>query len=130
MKRPLALYAAPVLLLGKGLSLLYMAFGSSSGYHPKEFLQAFVYLGVAAWLYFQPKWARWLVGVFFAYAALKEATVLPTLQGSTLDLIRRPVSLAMAAWFAWSLLLGSDTRRFVTKKEPNQPLQPTRFARG
>ena len=114
MKRPLALYAAPVLLLGKGLSLLYMAFGSSSGYDPKDFLHAFVYLGVAAWLHFQPKWARWLVGVFFAYAAVKEATVLST--GSTLDLIRRPVSLLFAAWLAWSLLLGSDTRRFVTKK--------------
>ena len=49
-------------------------------------------------------------GVFAIY-------VLPTFQGSTIDLVRRPFSLTMAAWFAWALLLGTSTRRFIAAQK-------------
>ena len=110
------------MLLAKSATLFYMLFGSAAAYHPRMFFQPLIFLAGAAWLYTQPKWARWLVGAFFAYATFRECVVLPTFQGSTMDLIRRPFSLAMAAWFAWALLFGRDIRGFIAaKKKSNQP---------
>jgi hypothetical protein len=120
MKRPLVLYVAPIMLFAKSATLSYMLFGSAAAYRPRMFLQPLLFLAAAVWLYVQPKWARWLVGAFFVYATFRECTVLPTFQGSTLDLIRRPFSLAMAAWFAWALLFGRDPHGFIAaKKEPS-----------
>jgi hypothetical protein len=125
MKRPLILYVVPIMLLAKSATLFYMLFGSEAAYRPRMFFQPTMFLVGAVWLYVQPKWARWLVGAFFVYATFRECVVLPTFQGSTMDLIRRPFSLAMAAWFAWALLIGSDIRGFiVTKNEPVHSPKP------
>jgi hypothetical protein len=125
MKRPLVLYVAPVMMLAKSATLFYMLFGSEAAYRPRMFFQPTMFLVGAVWLYVQPKWARWLVGAFFAYATFRESSVLLAFQGSTMDLFRRPFSLSMAAWFAWALLLGSDTREFIAaKNEPDHPPEP------
>ena len=121
MKRPLVLWAAPIMLLAKSATLFYMLFGSEAAYRPRMFFQPTMFLVGAVWLYVQPKWARWLVGAFFAYATFRESSVLLAFQGSMMDLIRRPFSLSMAAWFAWALLFGSRTRGFIAgKMEPKQ----------
>ena len=120
MKRPLVLYVVPVMLFAKSATLFYMLFGSEAAYRPRMFLQPLAFLAAAVWLYLRPKWARWLVGAFFVYATFRECAVLLAFQGSTLDLIRRPFSLAMAAWFAWALLVGRETRGFIAgKKRPD-----------
>jgi len=125
MKRPLILYVVPVMLLAKSATLFYMLFGSEAAYRPRMFFQPTMFLVGAVWLYVQPKWARWLVGAFFAYATFRESSVLLAFQGSTMDLIRRPFSLSMAAWFAWALLFGRDTRRFIAaKNEPGHAPEP------
>jgi len=125
MKRPLILYVVPVMLLAKSTTLFYMLFGSEAAYRPRMFLQPTMFLVGAVWLYVQPKWARWLVGAFFAYATFRESSVLLAFQGSTMDLIRRPFSLSMAAWFAWALLIGRDIRGFIAaKNEPDHPPEP------
>ena len=126
MKRPLVLYVAPVMMLAKSATLFYMLFGSEAAYRPRMFLQPTMFLVGAVWLYVQPKWARWLVGAFFAYATFRESSVLLAFQGSTMDLIRRPFSLSMAAWFAWALLFGRDIRRFIAAKQaPIQSPEPS-----
>jgi len=126
MKRPLILYVVPVMLLAKSTTLFYMLFGSEAAYRPRMFLQPTMFLVGAVWLYVQPKWARWLVGAFFAYATFRESSVLLAFQGSTMDLIRRPFSLSMAAWFAWALLIGSDIRGFIAaRNEPNRSPEAT-----
>jgi hypothetical protein len=113
------------MLLAKSATLFYMLFGSEAAYRPRMFLQPLAFLAGAIWLYVQLKWARWLVGAFFVYATFRECTPLLTFQGSTMDLIRRPFSWSMAAWFAWALLFGRDTRRFIAaKKEPAHPPEP------
>ena len=113
------------MLFAKSATLFYMLFGSEVAYRPRMFLQPLAFLGGAVWLYVQPKWARWLVGAFFVYVTFRECPVLLAFQGSTMDLIRRPFSLAMAAWFAWALLVGRDIRRFIAaKNEPDHPPEP------
>ena len=113
------------MMLAKSATLFYMLFGSEAAYRPRMFVQPLAFLAGAVWLYVQPKWARWLVGVFFVYATFRESSVLLAFQGSTLDLIRRPFSLAMAAWFAWTLLIGRDIRGFIaTKNEPDHSPEP------
>ena len=130
MKRPLALYAAPVMLLGKSATLLGMHFAAADHFRGSMFVQPLVYCIAAVWLYFYPRSARWLVGTFFIYAALREAIVLPTFQGTALDLVRRPISFLVAVWFAYTLLGDEAVRLYVGKKEPHQAPEPTRFARG
>ena len=126
MKRPLIHYVVPVMLLAKSATLFYVLVGSAAAYRPRMFLQPLLFLAGAVWLYVQPKWARWLVGAFFAYATFRESSVLLAFQGSTLDLIRRPFSLAMAAWFAWALLFGRDIRGFIAAKQaPIQLPEPS-----
>ena len=121
MKRPLVLYVVPVMLFAKSATLFYVLFGSEATYRPRIFLQPLAFLAAAIWLYLRPKWARWLVGAFFVYATFRECPVLLRFQGSTLDLIRRPFSLAMAAWFVWALLIGRDTRGFIAARiRPSQ----------
>ncbi|HTZ21746.1 MAG TPA: hypothetical protein VMC06_12765 [Opitutaceae bacterium] len=105
------------MLLAKSATLFYLLFGSETVYRPRMLLQPLLFLSGAVWLYVQPKWARWLVGAFFVYAIFREGPALLTFQGSTMDLIRRPFSLGMAAWFAWELLLGRDTRRFIAARK-------------
>jgi hypothetical protein len=104
------------MLLAKSATLFYLLFGSAVAYRPRMLVQPLLFLAAAVWLYLQPKWARWLVGAFFVYATFRECVVLPAFQGSTLDLIRRPFSLSMTAWFAWALLLGRDVRGFIAAK--------------
>ena len=129
MKRPLVLYVVPLMLFAKSATLFYMLFGSAAIYRPRMFLQPLLFLGGAVWLYVQPKWARWLVGAFFVYATFRESSVLLAFQGSTMDLIRRPFSLAMAAWFAWALLFGRDTRGFIAaRQKPSHSPEPTSAA--
>jgi hypothetical protein len=125
MKRPLALYAAPAMLLGKSATLFGMLFATTEHYRPSMFVQPLVYGIAAVWLYFYPKSARWLVGAFFLYVALREAVVLPTFQGTTLDLVRRPFSFVVAVWFAYALLAGKTVRFYIGKNEPNKTPEPT-----
>ena len=125
MKRPLVLTVAPVMLFAKSATLFYMLFGSAAAYRPRMFLEPLMFLAAAVWLYVQPKWVRWLVGAFFVYATFRESRVLLAFQGSMMDLIRRPFSWSMAAWFAWALMFGRDTRRFIAaRKEPSQAPEP------
>jgi hypothetical protein len=121
MKRPLALYAAPAMLLGKSATLLSMQFAAADHYRGSMFVQPLVYCIAAVWLYFYPRSARWIVGTFFIYAALREAVVLPTFQGTPLDLVRRPISFVLALWFVDALLVDKAVRLYVGKKEPIQP---------
>ena len=115
------------MLLAKSATLFYMLFGSEAAYRPRMFFQPTMFLVGAIWLYVQPKWARWLVGAFFAYATFRESSVLLAFQGSMMDLIRRPFSLSMAAWFAWALLFGRHTREFIAigKGPDRAPKPPT-----
>jgi len=112
MKRPLVLFAAPLMLMGKSAAVFYVVYATAENYRPSMFLQPLLFLVGAVWLYFQPKWARWPAGAFFAYAAIHQCVVLPSLQGSTIDLVRRPFSLAVAAWFVYSLLGSRSVREF------------------
>jgi len=129
MKRPLILYVVPVMLLAKSATLFYMLFGSEAAYRPRMFFQPTMFLVGAVWLYVQPKWARWLAGAFFVYATFRESSVLLAFQGSAMDLLRRPFSLAMAAWFAWALLIGRDIRGFIAaRKKPSHSPEPTSAA--
>jgi hypothetical protein len=116
MKRPLALYAASAMLLAKGVMLFVMAFSAAPVFRLSLLTKPGIYATAAVWLYLQPKWARWFVGAFFFYAALRQAVVLPTFSGTTLDLVRRPFSLAMAAWFAYALLVSSAVRTFADRQ--------------
>ena len=124
MKRPLALYAAPVMLFGKSVALGSVLIGSAADHQLRLFGQPLLFLTGALWLYFQPKWARWIAGAFFLYAALRTCFVLPTFQGSTLDLVRRPFSLAVAAWFAYALLWSREVREYVATR--NGPIAGTK----
>ena len=120
MQRPLPVITASILLAAKSITLSYVAYGTGSAVHFSTLLQPLGFLSVALWLYLHPKTARWAVGAFFVFATFKQITVFPTFAGSTLDVIRRPFSMAIGAWLTWALLFGSGVRKYVRAgKEPN-----------
>ena len=114
MKGKLAICAAVVLLVAKACAL-YMLFGTVDHYRPLMFVVPGLYLAAAAWLWLRPQWARWPVGAFFLYAALRETAVF--FQGSTFDMVRRPFSLALAGWFAWVFLTGRGLSKIPAKSD-------------
>src|SRR5581483_4078326 len=130
MKRPLQIYVAITLLLGLGLSRLWMIIGAVSVLHAGQLAQPVLMLSGALWMMIHPRSARWVVGLYFAAGALKEAFVFPTFSGSTMDLIRRPFSMVVAAWLAWTLLFGRGTRAYLTRSESPNPLSPPPDAAG
>lgn len=118
MRRTFAVTSACVLLLGKSMALAYAALGTASTIHLRLLWQPLLFLAAAIWLYFHPKTARWVVGAFLAYATVKEAIVFPTFTGSSLDVIRRPFSMAVGAWLTWALLFGLNTEKLPQPKSP------------
>jgi hypothetical protein len=127
VKRPLQDYAAIALLIGLGVSRLWTTTGTASSFRAVQFIQPALMLSGAVWMGIHPKSARWVVGAYFAAGAIKQVIVFPSFAGSTLDLIRRPFSMSIAAWLAWTLWVGRKTRVDVTGSEssnhPSQPMQ-------
>jgi hypothetical protein len=128
VKRPLTIYAAVVLLVGLGVSRLYTTLGIEGSFRLSQIILPVLMLSAALWLWVHPKSARWIVAAYFAAGAVKQAIVLPAFAGSGLDILRRPFSLGIAAWLAFTLLLGRDVRRYLTQLHaPNQAKACLRF---
>ena len=125
MKRPFVLFAAPLMLGWKSATLFYMLCRTDATLAPRVFLPPLAFLLGAGWLFWRPRLARWIAGAFFAYAAIRGATLLFEADAPFWVMVRRPFSTAVAGWFAWFLLAGAVVRAFVAEgKKASQPLEP------
>jgi hypothetical protein len=113
------------MFLGKGATLFGLLFATAEHYRGSMFLQPMAYGIAAVWIFFYPRSASWLAGPFFLFVALHSAFVLPAFQGTNLDLVRRPISIVVAAWFAYALFVDKKVRLYLRMGEPNHFAAPT-----
>jgi hypothetical protein len=125
MKRPLILWIAPLAIFGRGVVLIVEGLfsGSASHHYFGAFVRPVLFIAASGWLWWQPKWAKWVVGIFFL--AITVRGVLHVLAAPSLSawlISCRPILYGLAVWFAYGLLAGRSVRKFLISQE--NPARP------
>jgi len=105
----LAIFGRGVVLIVEGLFS-----GNASHHYFGTFARPVLFIAASWWLWRQPKWARWVVGMFFL--AITVRGVLHVLTAPSLSdwlISWRPMLYGLAAWFAYGLLAGRSVRKFL-----------------
>jgi hypothetical protein len=126
MRKPIALWVAPPLLLLKSASCLYVGYFVVNARSQKSMLIfAIVFLAIAVLLFFKPKIGRWPAGVYYFLAMWIAVGVALKPGVSPKDGAVAWISTALGCWLAYALLGSKSVRAYLEEeKRPNQALQP------
>jgi hypothetical protein len=127
MRKPIALWVAPPLLLLKSVSCLYVGYFVASSPRAQKSMLIFtiVFGAITVLLFFKPRIGRWPAGLYYFFAmwlAIGEA-VKPGV--SPKDGAVAWISTALGCWLAYALLGSKSVKAYLDEqRRPNQALQP------
>lgn len=123
MRKPIALWVAPPLLLLKSVSCLYVSYFVAMAPRSQKsmVILAIVFAAIAVLLFFKPKIGRWPAGAYYFLAMWLAVGVAVKPDVSPRDSAVAWISTALGCWLAYALLGSKCVKAYLDEQtRPNQ----------